>query len=66
MYGAEERVAEMMKQAGYTQFYTNSIYGQLKRDDIPKKCIESEHTIIETLKEKYKKEIAKTLKTKTQ
>lgn len=50
MYGAEERIARTLKDLGFKEFYTNSIYGRMTRNDIPKKCIFSEHTAIEHIK----------------
>lgn len=53
MYGAEQRIAEILKQAGYTDKYIHSIYGKLTKKDIPTKLVESEYTLARTLKEGY-------------
>lgn len=34
MYGPEQRVKRVMEELGYTYFYTNTVYGQLKRKDL--------------------------------
>ena len=49
MYGAEERVARVLREKGYKEFYTVSIYGRMTRKDIPSKCVQSEYTLIDTL-----------------
>jgi hypothetical protein len=45
MYGAEERVSATLKEKGYTQHYTQSFFGKMKRNDITKNCI-SEHDLL--------------------
>jgi len=50
MYGAEQRVAAVLKEVGYTDRYTQSIYGRLVRSDIPKNRFMSEYSMINELK----------------
>lgn len=50
MYGAEQRVAEVLKEKGYIDRYTQSIYGRVTRSDTPKKLFKSEYTMIDELK----------------
>lgn len=50
MYGAEDRVAQALKDKGYTELYTNSVWGKLTRNDIPKKLVQSEYDLLETIK----------------
>lgn len=54
MYGAEERISRTLKELGFDEFYTTSIYGRLTRKDIPKKCVFSEYTAIEHIKNGFK------------
>lgn len=49
-YGAEERVARLMRDRGYKEAYIQSDYGQLRRKDIMKNNY-SEHTIASRLDE---------------
>ncbi len=53
MYGAEQRVAHALKDKGYKEIYTQSVYGRMVRDDIPKNRFMSEYTAIEEIKTKY-------------
>jgi len=53
MYGAEQRIAGIMKEAGYIDKYIHSIYGKLTKKDIPQKLVESEYTLARILKEGY-------------
>lgn len=53
MYGAEGRIAGILKQAGYDDKYIHSIYGKLTRKDIPQKLVESEYTLAHKLKAEY-------------
>lgn len=46
MYGAEQRIADALKAKGYKEIYTQSIYGQLKRKDIPKNRFISEYDVL--------------------
>lgn len=50
MYGAEQRVAGALKAKGYTEKYSQSVYGQLKRKDIPKGRFLSEYEAIDLVK----------------
>jgi hypothetical protein len=50
MYGAESRVAEVMKEKGYKDYYTTSNYGKLTRKDIAQGNTYSEHSMINYLK----------------
>jgi len=54
MYGAEERVNSLMREKGYKQFYTNSFYGRMTRNDRTK-YIQSEYTAIEYIKRGFKR-----------
>jgi hypothetical protein len=49
MYGAERRVADVLKEAGYEENYVYSNYGRLTRKDIVKSTL-SEYSLIEQLK----------------
>lgn len=60
MYGAENRIENIMKEAGYTQQYVVSIYGKLTRKDVPSKCVQSEYQL-----DKYLPTVYKPLKAKT-
>ena len=51
MFGVQSRVASVLKDAGYKEMYTQSVYGQLKRKDIPKGRFLSEYQAIEKAKE---------------
>jgi hypothetical protein len=53
MYGPEDRIAGIMKEAGYTHKYIHSIYGKLIRKDIPSKLVQSDYTLAIELKAKY-------------
>lgn len=48
MYGTEDRVANVLKDAGFREIYTGSRYGQLKGDD--KKNFNGEQQVIELIK----------------
>jgi hypothetical protein len=50
MYGVEERIKAVLKDAGYKEYYTQSVYGQLKRKDIPKNRFLSEYKAIDAIK----------------
>ncbi len=50
MYGAEERIREELKAKGYEYIYSQSVLGQLKRNDIPKNRFLSEYQAIENIK----------------
>lgn len=52
LYGAEERIATVLKEKGYQEFYTPSQYGQLKGED--RKFSMSEYTAIEYIKNEMK------------
>jgi hypothetical protein len=54
MYGAEERIAQAMKQKGYKEFYVGSFYGRMTRNDIPNKAYKSENQAIEYIKRGFK------------
>lgn len=49
MYGAEERIGHIFKDAGYSEKYTQSFYGRMTRKDLTKNCV-SEYQVIEMLK----------------
>ena len=49
LYGAENRVAEALKDAGYEEFYTGAGYGRLTGED--RKRHHAEHTAIEYIKD---------------
>lgn len=49
MYGAEERIAGALKNLGYTEFYTPSVYGKVTKKDVWKGC-HSEYTTLEDIK----------------
>jgi len=51
MYGVQERVSSVLKDAGYKEIYTQSVYGQLRRKDIPKGRFLSEYPAIAKVKE---------------
>lgn len=46
LYGAEQRVAEFLKNKGYKDFYTNAEYGQLKAREVHKPTNHSEYELI--------------------
>ncbi len=50
MYGAESRIAEAFKAKGYTEKYAQSVYGQLKKKDIPKNRFLKEHEAIDFIR----------------
>ena len=50
MYGAEHRVKDALTEQGYKPIYVNSIYGRMTRNDIPKKAVFSEYTLIDAIK----------------
>jgi len=50
LYGAESRVAEILKERGYTEKWVNSLYGKLTRKDIPKKAVISEYEAVDLAK----------------
>lgn len=52
-YGAEERVARLLKDVGYTEQYIQSDYGKLTRKDIMKNNY-SEYTVEKNFKELLK------------
>lgn len=53
MYGPEERIAGILKQAGYEDKHIHSIYGKLTRKDIPQKLVFSEYELARILKAEY-------------
>jgi hypothetical protein len=53
MYGPEERIAGILKQAGYEDKHIQSIYGKLTRKDIPSKLVFSEYELAHILKAEY-------------
>ena len=53
MYGAENRIENILKEAGYDQRYIHSIYGRLTRNDIPQKLVKSEYSLAIELKAEY-------------
>lgn len=53
MYGAEQRIAQALKDKGYKEIYNQSIFGRLVRDDIPKNAFLSEYSAIDEVKAKY-------------
>lgn len=54
MYGADSRIAKFMEEKGFESQYSQSIYGQLKRKDIPKNRFLDEEKAIEELKQRLK------------
>ena len=53
MYGPEERIASILKQAGFDDKHIHSIYGKLTRKDIPQKMMFSEYELARILKAEY-------------
>lgn len=47
LYGSEERIARALKDKGYEEVYTQSLYGQVTRNDIPKKAVMPENTALD-------------------
>jgi hypothetical protein len=54
LYGSESRVAGVLKQAGFEEFYTPSFYGRMTLKDVTKWHM-SEYTAIEYIKRGFKK-----------
>jgi len=49
MYGSEERVNAVLKNAGYEEYYISSWYGKMTKKDVGKRFL-SEYTAIEEVK----------------
>lgn len=50
MYGSEERINTILRENGYTPFYTHCAYGKLTKKDIPKAWYMTEYQAIEEIK----------------
>ncbi len=50
MYGADERIAKELQEKGYQNIYSQSVFGQLRKNDIPKNRFLSEYQAIKDIK----------------
>lgn len=52
LYGAEDRIASLLKEKDFIQFYSYANYGKISRKDIRKNTL-SEYQAIEYIKNEY-------------
>jgi DnaJ-class molecular chaperone len=57
-YGADDRIKDILKEAGFKQKYSGSYYGKMTRKDIPSEAFHSEYTLKEELKTELQKRVS--------